>query len=300
MSEKDTIICGTDFSPLSREAANVAAALARRREAKLIIAHVVEASGLNVSEPRVRDLLFEYYQEQLQREVERLKGFDATAESDLLTGAIDESIVDLANRHSARLVVVSSLGHRKHGRWLVGSVAERVAESSPIPTLVVRSADPFTRWIKGEAPLKVLIGVDLSDVDDSTLRWLKEWQGLGNCELIFTYVNWPPTEQRRLGTVENMPLTGNLPEVQENLENELRRKLSDRLGHEDFKLHVEANWGKVEPQLIHVANSEQVDLIVVGTHQRHGLGRFWHASVSRGLLHHAETSLVCVPLGPSE
>ena len=44
-----------------------------------------------------------------------------------------------------------------------------------------------------------------------------------------------------------------------------------------------------------MAHEEQADLIVVGSHQRHGLSRLAHPSVSRAVLHHAPMNVACVP-----
>jgi nucleotide-binding universal stress UspA family protein len=48
-------------------------------------------------------------------------------------------------------------------------------------------------------------------------------------------------------------------------------------------------------ELIAMANEEQADLIVTGTHQRHGLERIFQMSVSRALLRHAPVSVLVVP-----
>jgi nucleotide-binding universal stress UspA family protein len=47
-------------------------------------------------------------------------------------------IVDLAASRGANLVVMSSHGRTGLGRWVFGSVAEKVLRSSPVPVLVVR------------------------------------------------------------------------------------------------------------------------------------------------------------------
>jgi hydroxymethylpyrimidine pyrophosphatase-like HAD family hydrolase len=59
---------------------------------------------------------------------------------------------------------------------------------------------------------------------------------------------------------------------------------------------VVSGWGSQDTHLIDLARASKADLIVVGTNQRRGLDRFWLGSVSRGILHHASTNVVCVPM----
>jgi nucleotide-binding universal stress UspA family protein len=51
----------------------------------------------------------------------------------------------------------------------------------------------------------------------------------------------------------------------------------------------------VDVHLVDLARAAQADLLVVGTHQRHGLERWTKGSVSRGVLRHAPMSVACVP-----
>ena len=50
---------------------------------------------------------------------------------------------------------------------------------------------------------------------------------------------------------------------------------------------VQLGWWGAEVGLVEMATEAQADLIVVGTHQRHGLSRLWQTSRSRGILHFA-------------
>jgi nucleotide-binding universal stress UspA family protein len=91
------------------------------------------------------------------------------------------------------------MGSTWAGRWLIGNIAERIAETSPVPTLVVRDAAPFAAWARGERPLKVFVGADFTASSDAALRWVAELQQLGPVEVIAGYVDWPPEEAARLG-----------------------------------------------------------------------------------------------------
>ena len=280
----------------SAEAANVAAELAMRLDEILILIHVVENSGLGANSPKVFDELVGSIRGRLHDEAERLRKLGAAVKEELLTGSPYEALVEAGRRAGTRLLVVSSLGRIAPSRLLVGSVAERTAENSPVPTLVVRDAAPFQAWARGERPLKIFLGCDFSATSDTALRWVNTLRKIGPCDITVGYVSWPPQESCRLGIGDHMWLEETPPEIQQLLERDLKEKVRDLLGEENMKIRVEAGWGRPDFQVIESASAEKADLIVVGTHQRHGVGRFWLGSVSRSILHHAPMSVAVVPM----
>ena len=288
-NEPTPILCGTDFSGNSRQAANVAAALAMRLSTPLVLIHA-KGRLIHASPPDVTDALITSLRDALHEEAERLRGLGATVEECLSDGAPDDVLVQLAQERHARLLVVSSLGLRGSARWLIGSVAERVAESSPVSTLVVREAARFEAWARGEQPLKVFVGSS-----DAALRWVADLRQIGPCEVVAGYVVSPSEEASRLGVSARIGLGGNLPEMQSMLERDLREKVTRVLGEDDVRVWVRGNWGRADHPLVEMAMESETDVIVVGTHQWHGLSRLRHGSVSRGILHHAPMSVACVP-----
>ena len=293
-NEPTPILCGTDFSGNARQAANVAAALAMRLSAPLVLVHA-KGTLSHAATPDVNDALTTSLREGLYQEAERLRGLGATVEEHLSDGAPDDVLVQLAQERHARLLVVSSLGLRAPARWLIGSVAERTAESSPVPTLVVREAAVFEAWARGERSLKVFVGTDFGASSDAAVRWVAELRQIGPCEVVAGYVAWPAGEAARLGVSGQVGLGGNLPEMQSMLERDLREKVTRVLGEDDVCVWVRGNWGRADHPLVEMALNMQADLVVVGTHQWHGLSRLRHRSVSRGVLDHAPMSVACVP-----
>ena len=293
-NKSNPILCGTDFSGDARQAANVAAALANRLGAPLVLVH---AKGLliHAANPHINAAFLASLDESLHGEAERLRELGATVEECLYDGVPDEALVQLAEERHARLLVVSSLGLRASARWLTGSVAERVAESSPVPTLVVRDAARFEAWARGEQSLKIFVGTDFGASSDAALRWVAELREIGRCEVVAGYVAWPPEEASRLGVSARVGLGGNLTGMQAVLERDLREKVTRVLGEDDVRVWVRGNWGRADHPLVEMAMESQADLIVVGTHQWHGLSRLRHGSVSRGILDHAPMSVACVP-----
>ena len=289
------IVCGTDFSTASKQAVDLAAEMARRLDVRLLLLHVQEFRGLATADPGLFEQVVSSNRDELQRETERLRSVGTKVEGKVLSGSAFNELVDTAAEADARLIVVGAVGHGVARRLLIGSVAERVAETSVIPTLVVRPSSRLGSWVRGEHPLKILVGYDFSATGDAALRWVNEMQGLGPCEINVVHVDWPPEEARRVGYHGPLPLTANPEEIQNRLERDLSERVAMVLPPEKVTITVEAGWGQTEGYLFELAHRGQVDLLVVGTHRRHGLGRLRFGSVSRAVLHHSTVTVAVVP-----
>jgi nucleotide-binding universal stress UspA family protein len=232
---------------------------------------------------------------ELDREVQRLSDLGTDVEGKIVAGSAFDQLVTAATNARARLIVIGAVGHGLGRRLLVGSVAERTAESSPIATLVVRPGGRLASWVRGEAKLRVLVGYDFSAASDAALRWVNELVKIGKLEITVLYTNWPPDEARRLGYEGPLPLTANPEKIQKNLERDLNKRVERFLPKAKATAIVEPGWGTPEGYLFEMASRQKADLIVIGTHQRRGLGRVLLGSVSRAVLHHAKMSVAVIP-----
>lgn len=291
------IVCGTDFSAMTREAVDVAAGIARRLETGLVLIHVAEYSGMAAVEPGLFEEARAQKQADCEKEAARLRNLGTEVEIKLLSGSAFDELVTAAVTCKGRFVVVGATGHGLARRLLVGSVAERTAETSPIPTLVLRPGSRFEGWLRGEYPLKILVGYDFSPASDVALRWVNELQGIAPCETTVLHINWPPDEANRLGYQGSLPLNKNPSEIQDLLQRDLAEHVALRLPPENVTVAVEPSWGHPEAHLFERIEREKIDLVVVGTHRRHGWDRLQFGSVSRSILHHAQASVAVVPPG---
>jgi nucleotide-binding universal stress UspA family protein len=286
-----TIVCGTDFSDNAREATLAAAAIAKRLGAALKLVHVAPDLAA-ASDQGAEDPLRKRAQEQAD---ELRNRFGLEVEPLVLRGIAHETLVELAKTTQARLLVVSSLGAKKQHRWLLGSTAERVAQASPVPVLVVRDAASLVAWAQRERPLRAMVGVELAATSRPALRWAAGLRELGPCDLLVTQVAWPAGEHQRLGVRGPMPLDHLQPELLGPLSRDLRAWAGELAGEGQTTFTVSPGWGRVDTHLTLLAAESQVDLLVVGTHQRAGAARLWQGSVSRGVLHQSSCNVACVP-----
>ena len=70
-------------------------------------------------------------------------------------------------------------------------------------------------------------------------------------------------------------------------------KLAERLGVPEDRLYLE--MGSPKTEIIRIAEEKKVDLIVIGSHGRHGLGLLL-GSTANGVLHHASCDVLAVRL----
>lgn len=295
-NEPMPIICGTDFSENAGKAATAAATLAVLSGTPLVLVHVADEFNTLSSERADRDALLKPVREQIRSEAARLRAVGAIVDEQLLTGSVAErAIREFTERNPAGLLVVSSVSKTAFDRWTLGTVSESLAESVSVPTLVVRSSEPFEAWARGERPLKVFIAADFSPVSEAAFDWVAGLRRLGPCEVTVVHLDRPSEARERLGVGGPITFLENPPEVQRLLERDLQAKVQTRFGEEDFHILVEPVVDRPDASLIELAVEARADLIVVGAHQRAFLRRLGHPSISRGILRHAPMSVACVP-----
>jgi nucleotide-binding universal stress UspA family protein len=289
-----SIVCGTDFSEASKRAVDAAAQLAARMNVPL---HLVHASDLAkdelVVEP-VRDTA-SYDARRLLLEKERVAALGADVRVHAREGVPDEILLDVATREQAQLIIVAALGRRSPGKWQLGSHADRIAQSSHVPVLVVRAAQPFQDWVAGLRPLNIVLGVDFSLSSEHAMRWVAELCALGPCKITALHLYWPPEQFKRLGLTGVRDYMGPHPEVARTLQAQLASRLAEVFGTTTIRLLVQPNLGRAADRIARQAADDEADLLVVGSHVREPLERVMQGSVSRGVLHCSAASVACVP-----
>ena len=118
---------------------------------------------------------------------------------------------------------------------------------------------------------KILVATDLSDTTYPTIEKAIALAKSFEAEIFLVHVIEPIPAYGYPGIADlESPLIDHAKEEM--------RKISEKYHIPESYLKVE--FGSVKTQILHLANENNVDLIIVGTHGRHGLGPLLGSSAS--------------------
>lgn len=143
------LLVPVDFSELSACALRHSVKLAAESGGTLILVHVVPAdygwSGIGRDESRELDRsLQSQAADRLRAFADEHMGPNVAADLEVRIGRPAEEIVVAATESKCDLIVLSTHGLTGLDRYLIGSVADRVARLAPCPVFLIPPARPLT------------------------------------------------------------------------------------------------------------------------------------------------------------
>ena len=294
------ILCATDFSEAAARASEVAAALAKVLRLPLRLLHCLPDWPYLTDPMLVGDnLVLDSWRKLLDSEAARLRASGIEIIAELRRGKASHEIPAAAAELPTRLVLLGSTGGGRAERWLLGKVAERVAENCPVPVLIVRRPDLLRSWLENQTTLRVLCGVDFSQTSDTGLAAVKALSRWGNLEVEAFHLR----QLSPAALQEPAWLKPESPPADSDAEVALGRDVWDRaneaLGAPPVRVHIPLAQTHPEIALAQLADERDAGLIVLGIHQRCGWDRLGHPSFSKKLLPQAATNVLCVPASTS-
>jgi universal stress protein E len=265
--------------------------LARRCGAKLHLVHAFQfpqlytmSPGLNMAYPEGLQEYEAEVQKALEAAVRRNPEVeDGSVVCHALPGAPGQLLVDTADRVHADLLVVGASRPGRGHRFL-GTTAQRVLRGADVPVLVARTA-------LYRKPERVLLATDLSEmsaaVHERALDVLEGLYGLAGTELrallVLAFGLVPPP--RPNDALARTAFT------------ELGRFLDARSARA-APVRPAVRIGEAPVQILDEVADWNADLLVVGTHGRHGLPRLWLGSVAEACIRDAPCSVLAIPPMP--
>ncbi|GAB6860549.1 universal stress protein [Haloplanus litoreus] len=146
----DTIVIATDGSESVRRAVSVALDLADRFDAAVHALYVIDESEVESSPEQVREEMRAALDDSGESALDEVRA----AANRPVTTAVREGrpatvIREYATDHDADVVAMGTRGRHGENRFLIGSVAERVVRTCPVPVLTVRQLGERERGDEG-------------------------------------------------------------------------------------------------------------------------------------------------------
>ena len=293
------ILCGTDFSEPAKEAAEVAAAMAARLMVPLHLIHCA-ADWLVPADLPAGHYLDADSRQSLATESLRLTRPGLAITTELCYGNASHHLVAAATPDVC-FVLVGSTGKGAVQRLILGSVADQVAQTCDVPVLIVKEAQPLLDWLLKRTNLCVLCAAELIQSSDAALAFTRQLSRMGETNLEIGHII--PMDMLLIQAAGwiNTPDAdgpGALEEVV-SLKRDMAEQSRRALGIIPQAVHVRESLGNPAYEFLSLAHERRADLIVLGSHHRHGIDRIIHPSFSRRILSHATTNVLCVPVGQS-
>ena len=139
------ILHPTDFSARARSAFDLACALARDYDARLVVVHVKPPQMMG-GEVHALITTPEEVDRELRGELDKLQPLDDSTQIErvLKEGDAGTEILRMAKEISSDIIVMGSHGRTGLSRLLMGSVAEAVSRKAHCPVLTVKHPFPET------------------------------------------------------------------------------------------------------------------------------------------------------------
>ena len=265
------IIVPVDFSEHSEYALKTAAKLAKKHDAEVLALHMLEMSteALSVSDELLgqKAVFFMKLAE---------KKFNDFLDKDYLEGVkitpiikhlkVFSEVNDVAKQHDADIIVMGSHGANGFEEMFVGSNTERVVRSSEIPVLVVKSNVANINFDV------IALACDFSEESiESYHHTMAMFQDIVS-KIYLVHVNLPNEKFSSTAQLEKMAVNF-FTKADKHL-----RSLKNVRYVSDYT---------VDDGIVNFSNKNKVDLIVMPTHGRKGLARFFKGSVGEEVVNHS-------------
>lgn len=293
------LLVPTDFSTAAEVACRLAARLAMRAEAGLIVFHALPEMELLEEVGRTRgrtqeevlddvlDRLREWFETVVPAEIRRF----LAVEVKVRVGEPTLGIAWAAKRSGADLILMATQGRTGLAHLFVGSVTETVLRTAPVPVLALRSGQE-------DRPLttvqRILWATDLSPVSEGAWPYALKLADLLAAEVVLLHVV-RPAELAGIAEYPVPPPAGWLERYLAPLEHELERRQQEveALG---LAVRRKILVGAPAEIIVEEAQTERADLIVMGTHGRTGLTHVLLGSVAEAVIQKAPCPVLAVQI----
>lgn len=266
--KKKLVLVPVDFSKVSLDALDMAASIAHKVDAEILMLHVVETYDLNVdlgeSVVKVLDAKIKDKLEKIRTDNQNLWGLNIMAVHK--KGKIHEVIREVADEREAWLIVMGTTGVSglsSLSRFFLGSNAHRTVQLSNHPVLTVREGKYNADFKNIILPLDV--EHDTTQKVDFALKWAKFFKSTVHVVSVTSELEYA---------------SGDDKEVDEKL-----KQVADRFDDEGVKVKIASIHEKnVAEALVSYADRIKADLTIIMTRQESKINDVLIGSRARSII----------------
>ncbi len=290
-----TILVPLDGSELAEQVLPYASEIARRAKADVLLLTSIQPVGIwdatatAINWEREERVAHEY----LDAQKERLQAAGVKVRVKREHGEAAAGILETAEAENVSLIAISTHGRSGITRWLFGSVADRIVQSSHVPLLMIRPDDKAPASPVFE---KLLVPLDGSEVAASVLPFVEEMAKLFGASLVLYHAVPPISAYPGFETV-NPQLDGQVLQEMQQQAKELLSSTARELEGRGLHATVAVSIDLAVDGILHAAKETGADLIAIGTHGRSGIGRMVMGSVANAVMRRSE--LPCLLVHPT-
>ena len=287
----DSILIPTDGSEGALAGAKRGIALASRTDAEVHVLSVVEsrAGPLDLDDATLSALESEA-EAAVESIVQAVRDHDEelAVTTAVTSGTPFQTIREYASRHEIDVVAMGTTGRTGLDRVLLGSVTENVLRTARTPVLAV-PPNAGDATIDDAAFERLLLPTDGSGGAEIAVEW-----GIELANALESTVD-------TLYSVDPGPFSGiqEPDEIYDALERrgeEAIETVRDRARDAGVSVSASITSGSPASVILTYASDNDVDLIVMGTHGRTGIGQWFLGSVTENVVRQADVPVFCVPV----
>lgn len=137
----DTVVIATDGSESVERAVGIALDFASRFEATVHALYIVDSTEIDSSPEGLQEDLSDALEKQGEAALDGINEAGGDVITSVREGRPVVDIIEYAREHDVDLVATGTRGRHGENRLLLGSVAEGVVRTSPVPVLTIRQLE---------------------------------------------------------------------------------------------------------------------------------------------------------------
>jgi nucleotide-binding universal stress UspA family protein len=283
------VLVPTDFSPPSRLALNYGVAFARKFRAKLTLLHIVEPStALTYTFTTETERIEKEHFEQARRMLPALIAPEDQDDLDLRTlvksSDVEEQILSTIREEGVDLVVMGTHGRGLVGRWLIGSVTQRMLQKVEIPILTVCHVARFPAFDR------ILFATNLSEPSKEGSRFALELAQMTDSNLTALHAVDVGVEG---GAEAAVYLSGRRLEEARAKMDEFKAEAS----RQKLKVETVLAEGAAADAILKTAEEHSADFIVITIEKGGLMERTLVSSTAERVIREADIPVLAIPVG---